>query len=92
MFDDNSQIANAHLGRWSHAVPGLSGEAQYPRARIVNIDLGITGVDRLQRNTIPTTEFNQILDRCHSDLQFQEKFENKQTGTLVPKLTPSIAG
>lgn len=61
--DNDSQIANAHVGRRPHTVPGFGGETQNPGAGVVNIDLGIAGMNCLQCNAIPPTEFDEILDR-----------------------------
>ena len=60
---NDSQIANAHLRRRPHTVPGFRGETQNPGAGVVDINLGITGMNCLQRNAIPSTEFNKVLDR-----------------------------
>jgi hypothetical protein len=56
--DNDSQITNAHLGRWSYTVSGFGGETQNPGPGVVDVDLSVTRMDCLQCDAIPTTEFD----------------------------------
>jgi hypothetical protein len=64
----DSQITHADLWRRSNAVSRFSGECHDPGTRIVDVDLGVTGVHSRESNAIPSSELNEVLDRRDSDL------------------------
>lgn len=63
------QVNHTNFGGRPHAVPCLCRQAQYPGARIVNVDLGVTCMDSRQSNAVPPTQFHEIFDGRYSDLE-----------------------
>ena len=67
------KVDNADLRRWANGIPGLGGETDDVRTRIVDINLGISGVNGRESNTIPAAKFNNVLDGHDRNL-FWTKF------------------
>ena len=62
------QVADANVWRGADAVSRLRRESHNPWAWVVNVDLGVTGVDSWQSNPIPAAQFHQVLDGVDGDL------------------------
>jgi len=73
----DSQITNTDFRSGPDTVPGFCGKAHYPWTGIVDVDLGIAGVDSRECDTIPTAELDEIFDRRDSNLNRGERSRRK---------------
>jgi hypothetical protein len=73
----DSQITNTDFGSGPDAVPGFCGKAHYPWTGIVNVDLGIVGLDSIECDTIPAAELDEILDHRDSNPNRGERSRRK---------------
>lgn len=84
-----AQVNDADFRRRLDAVPGLGSEAHDPWTRIVDVDLGVAGVDGRERNTVPPAQFDKVLDGRNSNLRLVLESACRRLAML---LTPRIAG
>jgi hypothetical protein len=61
------EVTYTDLGRRANAIPALGCETHDPWTGIINVDLCITGVNSGKGNSIPSAQFNQVLDGIDGD-------------------------
>jgi hypothetical protein len=65
----DSQVANTHFWCYPRKIASFSSQAENPRPGIFQVDLGVSRANSRERNTIPTTEFEEILDSQDVNLE-----------------------
>jgi hypothetical protein len=88
----HSQINNTDFWGRLHAVSRFGGEAHNPGSRVINVNLGITGVYGGECNAVPSTQLDEILDGCNSNLRsYISTIPTSRRKERRPR-TPSMAG